>query len=91
MKPNIYSLFVRSLSRDNLLENKLDSILQSSQTSEKFTPFLPHIDTLTLSKQSLRRTSSSFLSQLSAINLMLFDSLNANIVINQPLLYKHLF
>ena len=90
-KPNVYSLFVRSLSRDNLLESKLDSILQNSQTFANFTPFPSPIATLKLSKQSSRQTSNNFLSQLSTINTMLFDSLNTSVVINQPLLYKYLF
>jgi hypothetical protein len=79
------------LSRDNLLESKLDSILQNSQTFANFTPFPSPIDTLKLSKQSSRQTSNNFLSQLSTINTMLFDSLNTSVVINQPLLYKYLF
>jgi len=84
---NTFSLFIRSLSRDNLLENKLDSTLANT------IPTLYHIP---LSKKSeynylkLIDTNISSWKKLSSNNLLFFDFLNIHTIIQQPLLYKYI-
>jgi len=89
-KTNSLSLLIRGLSRDNLLENKFDSTLEDLFNISNITPF-----TDSLIKPSLItfivKNRPTLIPSLPASTLVLFDYLNLQTIINQPLLYKYLY
>ena len=87
-KQNTFSLFIRSLSRDNLLENTLDSTLTNVISAVHHTPFAKK------SKHNYLKLIDSNISswkKLSSNSLLFFDFLNIQTILQQPLLYKYVF
>jgi hypothetical protein len=87
---NNFSLLIRGLSNDNLLEKNFDSSLNNVPvlsdnyifTSKKLQPSL-----------QIQNNSNKnfFLSKLPNLNLISFDFLNVQAIISNPLLYKYIF
>lgn len=91
IKRDKLSLFIRLLSRDNLLETKWDSLVKVSNFTSIYTPFLENHQINKEWSQSVKGTPSNWLVQFSNPNLLLLDFINIKTIVNNPLLYKYLF
>ena len=86
-----FSLFIRSLCRDNLLESKLDLTLINVRDSFNYSPFPNPFSTQFQSRQLTNNRSTWSWTKLSSLSVIMFDFINIHTILNQPLLYKYLF
>jgi len=87
---NKYSLLVRGLSMDNLLETQFDSILVNNN-SFKTNHFYAQAPKSNISPDNFLSQKNIFLPNLSSLNLLMTDFLNVQLIIGNPLLYKYIF
>ncbi len=90
-KLNPISLFIRTLSRDNLLEMKFDSWIHNETSDTTFTPFYNSMNYKNKLTSLDNLNNRNFLIKISNNDLLTFDFLNMSTIINQPLLYKYIF